>query len=196
MPTDKHRIAAYLPPDIDEKFQAFKQKTGVGDSQALILILTEFLEVSRQMTHAGSLDIETLKSELLEELLSELDIRFSELRSELLGKLLESVVVTQESLKEVKIRHDSLVDTKLTSELLKTVKVDVESIARPTIAQLSARFGCDPSLLRKQKSKYRDEPEKFEAWSKSRDPDGHGWKFDEADRVFDRTFPTKPIPSP
>jgi hypothetical protein len=184
MPTSKHRIAAYLPPEVDEKFQAFKQERGAGDSQALILILTEFLKVSQEVSQGNSRNIEALKGDLRSELLSELDFRFSELKSELLSKPLDSLVV----------------DTKLTSELfsksLKTVKVDVESTARPTIAELSARFGCDPSLLRKQKSKYRDEPEKFEAWSKSRDPDGYGWKFDEADRVFDRTCPAKPIPSP
>jgi deoxyribodipyrimidine photolyase len=200
MPTSKHRIAAYLPPEVDEKFQAFKQERGVGDSQALIMILTEFLEVSQLVSHNGSLDIEVLKSELLSELLSELDSKFSELKSELLSKPLESVVVTQESLKDVNIRHDSLINAQFTSEsssdLLEAVKVDLTSTARLTIAQLSAHFGCDPSLLRKQKSKYRDEPEKFEAWSKSRDPDGYGWKFDEADRVFDRICPTKPIPSP
>jgi uncharacterized protein (DUF934 family) len=49
MPTSKNRIAAYLPPEVDEKFQAFKQERGVGDSQALILILTEFLEVSQEV---------------------------------------------------------------------------------------------------------------------------------------------------
>ena len=79
MPTDKHRIAAYLPPEVDEKFQAFKQEKGVGDSQALILILTEFLEVSREVAHDSSLDIEALKSEL---------------RSELLGKIAEGVTST------------------------------------------------------------------------------------------------------
>jgi hypothetical protein len=38
--------------------------------------------------------------------------------------------------------------------------------------------------MRKQKSKYKDEPEKFIAWSKSRDPEGRGWKFDEEARIF------------
>jgi hypothetical protein len=81
MPTAKHRIAAYLPPEVDEKFQAFKQERRVGDSQALILILTEFLEVSREVAHYSSLDIEALKSELL----SELNTKFSELKGELLS---------------------------------------------------------------------------------------------------------------
>jgi hypothetical protein len=188
MSTIKHRIAAYLPPDVDEKFQVFKQQRGVGDSQALILILTEFLEVSHGVNHSNSLDVKSLKSELLGELLGELDFRFGELKSELLSKSLDLVETTHESLKNVNVSHDSLIDVKVTHEGLKAVELGSEFVERPTIAQLSTRFGSDSALTRKQKSKYKDEPEKFIAWSKSRDPDGYGWKFDEVDRVFDRVF--------
>ena len=174
MPTAKHRIAAYLPPDVDEKFQAFKQERGIGDSQALILILSEFLKVSHQVSCSDSLEIEALRSELLDEIEGKLEIRFSELRSELLSKSLESVEIVQESLKEVRISHDSL----------KAVSVDLKIIERLTIAQLSARFSCNPSLVRKQKNTYKDKPEKFIAWSKSRDPDERGWRFDEEAKLF------------
>jgi Asp-tRNA(Asn)/Glu-tRNA(Gln) amidotransferase B subunit len=171
MPTAKHRIAAYLPPEVDEKFQVFKQEKGVGDSQALILILTEFLKVSREVAHNSSLDIEALKSELLGELLSELDNKFSELKSELLNSSPKTDVVGTVSPVE---NSDSLFKLLVSHELAE----------RLTIAQLSERFGCDAALTRKQKSKYRDEPEKFIGWSKSRDPDGRGWQFDEAAKLF------------
>jgi hypothetical protein len=163
MPTNKHRIAAYLPPEVDEKFQAFKQERGVGDSQALILILTEFLEVAHQVAHNSSLSFDTLKGELRSELLSELNSKFSELKSELLSSSLKT-----------DIDSDSLFDLLVNRELAE----------RLTIAQLSERFGCDSALTRKQKSKYRDEPEKFIAWSKSRDPEGRGWQFDETVKLF------------
>jgi hypothetical protein len=176
MSTTKHRIAAYLPPEVNEKFHAFKQERGLGDSQALIQILTEFLEVSQQVSYSNSLDIKALKSELLSELLSELEFRFCELKGELLSKPLKSMKINQKSLKEVKVSQESL----------DAVELDSEFVNRPTIVQLSTRFGCDSALIRKQKSKYKDEPDKFIAWSKSRDPDGWGWQFDEIDRVFDR----------
>lgn len=171
MPTAKHRIAAYLPPEVDEKFQAFKQDRRVGDSQALILILTEFLEVSREVAHHSSLDIEALKSELRGELLSELNSRFSELKGELISSSLKTKVVGTASPVE---NSDSLFELLVSHELTE----------RLTIAQLSERFGCDSALTRKQKSKYRDEPEKFIVWSKSRDPEGRGWKFDEEAKLF------------
>ncbi len=176
MSTTKHRIAAYLPPEVNDKFQAFKEERGLGDSQALIQILTEFLEVSQQVSYGSSLDIEVLKSELLRELSNELEFRFNELKSGLLSSSLKSVKISQESLKGVRVSQESL----------DAVELDSEFIERLTTAQLSARFGCDSALTRKQKSKYKDEPDKFIAWSKSRDPDGWGWRFDEIDRVFDR----------
>jgi hypothetical protein len=182
MPTAKHRIAAYLPPEVDEKFQAFKRERGVGDSQALILILIEFLGVSQEVSHGNLLNIDALKGELRGELLSELELRFSELRSELLSKPLESVLITQEGLKTVDLKHDSLVNLKVNH--LGLINSPVSSEQRLTIAQLSTRFDCDSALVRKQKSKYKDEPEKFVAWSKGRDPDGYGWKFDETSKLF------------
>jgi hypothetical protein len=159
MPTAKHRIAAYLPPEIDEKFQAFKRDRGVGDSQALILILSEFLEVSHGVSHNSSSDVVGLKGELLSELRSELNIRFSELKSELLSELPES--------KEA----DS---------------VAIASEERLTTAQLAERFGCQGSLIRKQKNQYKDAPEKFIAWSQSRDPEGWAWRFDDEVKLFVR----------
>jgi hypothetical protein len=177
MPTAKHRIAAYLPPEVDEKFQAFKEERGIGDSQALILILTEFLEVSREVAHNSSLDIEALKSELRDELLSELNTKFSELKGEILSSS-PKINVVGDSLPlgtaSPMENSDSLFDLLVSHELGEHL----------TIAQLSERFGCDSALTRKQKSKYRDEPEKFIAWSKSRDPEGRGWQFEEAVKLF------------
>jgi hypothetical protein len=187
MPTEKHRVAAYLPAEIDEKFQIFKQERGVGDSPALILILTEFFGVSREVSHSNSLDVDALKDELLNELLGELDIRFSELKGELLSKPLKSMGIIEQGLEAVKVSHDSLVDLKVTHQGLKAVELEAGFVDRPTISQLSSRFGCDSSLVRKQKSKHKDEPEKFIAWSKSRDPEGYGWWFNDEDKVFDRS---------
>ena len=167
MPTAKHRIAAYLPPDVNEKFQAFKQQRGVGDSQALILILTKFLEVNHQMSQSSSLDIKALRDDLI----GELDIRFGELKSELHGELLK-----------IRSTNNPLVSQEVSHEFSK--QLTISQGEGFTNAQLSERFGCDAALVRKQKSKYRDEAEKFIIWSKTRDPDGRGWKFNEEVKLF------------
>lgn len=91
MSTNKERIAAYLPDDVATAFRGFKVEYGLGDSQALIRILTEYFEVSQQVTHSG--DSELLQRiEALESHFSSLSQEFESVRqfkSELLGELEE-----------------------------------------------------------------------------------------------------------
>ena len=49
MPTDNRRVATYLPKEIDSAFKAFKNERGIGDSAALILILSERLGVTHSV---------------------------------------------------------------------------------------------------------------------------------------------------
>lgn len=46
MPTENRRVATYLPKELDSAFKAFKDERGIGDSAALILILSERLGVT------------------------------------------------------------------------------------------------------------------------------------------------------
>jgi hypothetical protein len=47
MPTENRRVATYLPKELDDRFKAFiADRQLKGDSQALIVILSEFLGVS------------------------------------------------------------------------------------------------------------------------------------------------------
>lgn len=50
MPTDNRRVATYLPKEIDSAFKAFKNERGIGDSAALILILSERLGVTHSVS--------------------------------------------------------------------------------------------------------------------------------------------------
>lgn len=87
MPTENRRVATYLPKDISDRLEAFKTERDIkGDSQALIVILSEFLGVSQQVAHPVAQDsskiieriqaiesgLESLKGNLLSELQSEL----------------------------------------------------------------------------------------------------------------------------
>jgi DNA-binding transcriptional regulator YiaG len=52
MPTKNRRVAAYLPPEIDERFKTFVDERNFGgDSPALIAILSEYFGVSQQVAH-------------------------------------------------------------------------------------------------------------------------------------------------
>ncbi len=87
MPTDKHRIAAYVPQAVYLSFEAFKQERLLNDSQAINAILTEFLAVNPDEAKREPLTIDKLRSELFDELANAvMDLR-SELLSELLSEL-------------------------------------------------------------------------------------------------------------
>jgi predicted RNA-binding Zn-ribbon protein involved in translation (DUF1610 family) len=80
MPTQNRRVATYLPSYIDEPFKTFKAQRDIkGDSEALIAILSEYLQVSQEVAYPSSLNLlqrieavegklGSLKGELLSEL--------------------------------------------------------------------------------------------------------------------------------
>lgn len=91
MPTENRRVATYLPAKVDERLEAFKNERGIkSDSQALVVILSEFLGLSQELSLSGSSPLaDLIHHDLLEErllglkgeLLSELDSRLQVLES-------------------------------------------------------------------------------------------------------------------
>lgn len=128
MPTDKHRIAAYLPKEVDEKFQVFKKDREVGDSQALVLILSEFLGVSQEVAHFDNSLLEE-KMEALSRGLEELKLNvaanfehpktdlLSELKSELLAKIDIETLDREDKISELFSRLKGDLKSELLNEL-------------------------------------------------------------------------------
>jgi ATP-dependent exoDNAse (exonuclease V) beta subunit len=119
MPTDKHRVAAYLPKEVDEKFQVFKTEREVGDSQALILIVSEFLRVSREVTHSND-SLLTEKIQLLGQEIEDLRLDINllgELKSELLLKIEQEALERNNKISELKSDLLNNIKSELFSEL-------------------------------------------------------------------------------
>jgi len=57
MPTKKPRVAAYLPDTLYRKFKQFAEENKIGDSQALILVLSNYFEVTQEVAHFSSPDL-------------------------------------------------------------------------------------------------------------------------------------------
>jgi hypothetical protein len=184
MSTKKRRIATYIPTEIEDKFQAFKQERKVGDSQALILILTEFLGVSQKVAHLSD-SFEEVKSELLSELKSELlkeaeklkaefSEKISELRSELLDKPLPEVKleVVGESGEQQELSIPVVEVTDSSDYLEKGLKG----------IELAKRLGCNSSNLARNGKKFAKE--KFANWSRSKDPEGIAWERRDDKRYY------------
>lgn len=66
MPTQNRRVAAYLPPAIEAKFNQFKEKQRIGDSEALIAILSAYFGVESNLPPA---DLQMLVRQIVEETL-------------------------------------------------------------------------------------------------------------------------------
>jgi hypothetical protein len=84
MGTKNPRIAAYVPESIYSKFQVFKDDRKIGDSQALVQILSEYFGVTHLVSRDESL--QTL------ERIARLEESLSHMRSDLLSELKESVL--------------------------------------------------------------------------------------------------------
>jgi hypothetical protein len=193
MPTSNRRIATYIPKEIDEKFQIFKQERDVGDSQALILLMSEYFGVSQQVTYSDNSplvkQVEEL-SNLLSELKSELatkvgEERISELKSELLSGLKLSSS-DSELLSEPVKQLD--IGAKVTPTQQKALKPRVKN--KPTklrevadgmsilnTNQLAQRLGKKAGDITSKKYKTKNKVDAFIKWSREEDPEGLGWEF-------------------
>lgn len=214
MPTQNRRVATYLPPHIDEPFKAFKSQRDIkGDSEALIAILSEYLQVSQEVAYPSSSNLlqrieaiedrlSNLKGELLSELKSELqqpkvENQNSKLFNSLQGEL--PVSNNPKSTEKRTCRSGSLglpseysVPADSRSYGLKSELLSSSSKLRPmSQTDLAARLQLkNERSLGNKKSMYKDEPERFAEWSKSRDPDSVAWEHHEDDRLYHPVQPT------
>jgi hypothetical protein len=183
MSTKKRRIATYIPPEIEDKFQAFKQERGVGDSQALILVLTEFLGVSQKVAFSGN-SLEELKSELLNELKSELsgetekieaklDKEISRLKSELLNKPLSEA--------ELKNAGKFSEQQELSVPVAEVTGLGAEEEGL-SARKLSVILSFDRKILgAKAKSSTKEE---FASFTKAKHPEGIAWEYREDEKYY------------
>jgi hypothetical protein len=145
MPTDKHRIAAYVPQSVYVRFEAFKQERLLNDSQAINAILAEFLAVNPDDAQREPLTIDKLRSELFDALDNAvMDIRrdlFGELKSKSLPKSLSESVSSlpieslSESTSEPLIKPDAMPSGEPSSESVSSLPIESlsESTSEPLI---------------------------------------------------------------
>ena len=127
MATQNRRIAAYLPPEIDQKLKAFKIDAGLAtkrnptknDSQALIAILTQFFGLNHEAPYASAAE--------LRQNLADLEAKLDRLSAALTDKIAHL--------------EDDLTD-------LKQAKIDIKE-TEPTLpkSEAGAAFSTVPGQL-------------------------------------------------
>jgi hypothetical protein len=181
MTTENPKVAGYIPQEIYDALNQFKEDQGHKSiSQALTYILSDYLGVEKKVNYQGNLPLddkfvtleqfkklESRVSSLLSELLSEstkvIEQKISKLRSELLSSL------KSESLNEPLSKLLDNPPSELSSELLKPM----------TGVALNKRFNQLAGGVIKMKSKHKNNPQRFTEWTKTKDPDGIAWEFKE-----------------
>jgi uncharacterized protein YfkK (UPF0435 family) len=161
MPTQNRRVATYLPPHIDEPFKAFKSQRDIkGDSEALIVILSEYFQVSHEVAYPSSSNLlqrieaieqklGSLKSELFDELKSSY-LKQTELTSSSKNKLLskpkdiepQSVPLFPEEIQSSlpsKLKSESLIET---LEKPKCPRCDSEHVRKNGSVEGFQKYKC------------------------------------------------------
>lgn len=190
MPTQNRRVATYLPPHIDEPFKAFKSQRDIrGDSEALIVVLSEYFQVSQEVAYPSSSNL-LQRIEAIEE-------RLGSLKSELLGELkskLQSPVGSKivkkkgepfdELQRELLVSHEPQLSEdsdKLSSELLGG-SIKLQPMTQKDLA-VRLKLTNEKSLGNKR-SKHKEDSQAFLQWSKSRDKGGIAWEYHEDDKLY------------
>jgi DNA-binding transcriptional regulator YiaG len=215
MVTKKQRVAAYLPEGLKEAFFRFKEERQLGDSQALIAILSEFLGVSQEVTHEGSSAntelqrriekleerIVQLKDELLKELQSELlkyrassiEQAKAEVRTELLSE--SPRIETAPGQLELLSESESEIPLEEVRQVSSSRETSISS-TRQTLktGELAKRLRVDGSTVSHWKpgGKRAKSADDLLRVTREKDPDRIGWIYLPDIRRFQ---PEKNIPS-
>lgn len=198
MSTNNRRVAAYLPQELEDAFSRFKVSREMGDSQALITILSEFFGVSQTVAHSVDISefatksqLEALKSDVvvLSKKLDDLYIRFNSGSLTSIEEGVDSPVEKESPLVESvsEVLHDYPIEPSLdesNAELTvpqlapEVVLEKLDSLTTKEISflasDLAKRLNVGGSTISQRKN---DSPERFADWTRSKDPDGIAWCF-------------------
>lgn len=214
MPTENPRVAAYIPQPLKAKFDAFKSERGIkSDSQALIAILSERFGVGH-LSGSSSSFVDYSEFVTKEEFLALVEkvaalsnaIEARDSPSSLFSKL-------PEKLKTIEGRIDSLEVTTGELEVAVSASGDSEthpgqmnlldatepareieespgsppfnsSLQPLNGPSLSRRFGLNEKVVTNQRNTLKNDPDKFTAWTKKKDPDGIPWRYDAKNKLY------------
>jgi hypothetical protein len=204
MPTENRRVAAYLPKELDDRFKAFIAERNLkGESQALVVILSEFLGVSQQVAQQVDYS-EFVKFNEFQKILDK--VSRDDSNSELLNSLAEKIKCLEERLETLEVNVlplpvsspmpypygestkqmdlltaiDSTLDDSLSSpnsELL-----DIKPLRPLNGHELGLRFRLDKGAPSKERR--RMPPERFLQWTIEKDPDDIAWEYDELSKLY------------
>ncbi len=166
MPTENRRVATYLPKEIDDRFKAFIADRNLkGDSQALIVILSDFLGVSQKTAQvAQSVDYSLFATQ--------------EQFNELSAKVSEVSDAVQKSSTPGAILSKLLGKVEQIERRLESLEAGIDKNSTLSTGDLAKRLNMAPSTLSHWKGKdprKSKSPDELLKATRDKDPDGIGW---------------------
>lgn len=188
MPTTNPKISAYVPQDLYDHFINFKEQRGLSSaSQAAIVILTEFFGCgtpSRLPSDSPGVPLEDFQAlvqrvDHLSELVKSLTAPTAQ-KDEIESPIKQLPLLVQDSVPEVEQSDPSSNPlSSFQSELPQDLTSSMDFTQGLSGRSLSARIKCNRSTL-----SHRSQSLDFPEWSKSRDPEGIAWIYDEKTKKF------------
>ncbi|MDJ0706425.1 MAG: hypothetical protein QNJ46_24405 [Leptolyngbyaceae cyanobacterium MO_188.B28] len=207
MATQNRRIAAYLPPEIDQKLKAFKIDAGLAtkrnpnknDSQALIAILSQFFGLNQEPAYSSAVQLRQDLSDLeakVEQLSSALTEKIAHLEDDFAAFKQATADMEETLLNEPKSEPtDALFTVPGQLDLLDFIQTQLDGNIDPSDAEAPGlQASVIPSRLLKgfsagqlakrfpvSRSTIEVHRKKgrdhFRKWSAEQDPDGIPWEY-------------------
>ncbi len=191
MTTENERVAGYIIPEIYDRFDQFCKENKLTCSRALNVILAEYLGMEEALifkqTWAGGItlpEFEKLKKEVQE--LKELVNTLSNLQSitPQTKEIKETINEEEkESQEEISKKIKEKINKKVKEGLSKKSKSNNKKITQKlNTTYLAERFKVSRGAINRNKKKFRNNQitrEEYIEWTRTKDPEGKGWFFDE-----------------
>ena len=191
MTTENERVAGYIIPEIYERFDQFCKENKLTCSRALNVILAEYLGMEEALifkqTWAGGItlpEFEKLKNEVQE--LKELVNTLSNTQSiipkseEIKEEINEEEKESQEDIsKKIKEKINKKVKEGLSKKSKSNKKKNTQELST---TELAKRLNISRASINRHKKKFRENKitkKEYIEWTRSHDPEGKGWFFDE-----------------
>jgi hypothetical protein len=203
MTTENERVAGYIIPEVYDRFEEFCKENNLTCSRGLNVILAEYFGMEETLifkqTWAGGVtlpEFEKLKQEVQE--LKQLVNTLSNVQSitpqnkqldEQINKEIEKQINEQTNegegiIEEIPEKISKKIKEKINQVLSETINQsnNEEITLKLNTTELAKRFKLSRASINTYKRKFRENKiskEEYIEWTRSQDPEGKGWFFDE-----------------
>jgi hypothetical protein len=161
-----------IPQDLYDRIEDHIKVSGESKTRLLVAALSKYVNFEPSVATTSFSEITDIKARL-----QSLELMVYELYQ---GKIdnTDNCVISIES--------DLVTDNDLISQVDDNIDNNLitDKLEPMNGAALNRRFNLPEGGIAKMKSKHKNNPQKFIEWTKTKDPDGIAWEFNEEKRLY------------